>query len=373
MASNPDPHRRIELPLLQVGRGNHKSCRWGCGDACSKEPPNRSGNETYAAVVERALSRRAFLAAGGVGALVLGAAAAPAEASEYPPVGPYRPNPTGRRLALHPDRPQQRRRRGPGRRVLRPGPDRLGRPHPPGGARVRPRRPEPGRPGPPVRLQQRLPGLLPAPLVEREQLHRPAVVQPRVHQPGADVPELRRGQPDPGPGRHPDPGPRRQHRAHPAGQARRPVPPPAAVPLQPAHHRHHPHAPGRPGRRGRPAQDQPGPERPPGQGDAEQLRRRGHPLGHGADRRGELRPVLRQPRAGRRPADPGPARPLRVRRRAHRTASGSATTTASTWPRSPTSRSASAGWSRSTPTTRTSPRASTPPLAGPSTSAGPPA
>ncbi len=105
MASNLDPHRRIELPLLQVGRGNHKSCRWGCGDACSKEPPNRSGNETYAAVVERALSRRSFLAAGGVGALVLGAAASPAEASEYPPVGPYRPNPTGRRLAFTPIEP----------------------------------------------------------------------------------------------------------------------------------------------------------------------------------------------------------------------------------------------------------------------------
>jgi secreted PhoX family phosphatase len=106
MASNPGPpSRRVELPLLQVGRRNHKSCRWGCGDACSKEPPNRSGNETYAAVVERALSRRAFLAAGGVGALVLGAAAAPAEASEYPPVGPYRPNPTGRRLAFTPIAP----------------------------------------------------------------------------------------------------------------------------------------------------------------------------------------------------------------------------------------------------------------------------
>src|ERR687898_3156040 len=107
MASNLDPHRRIDLPLLQVGRGNHKSCRWGCGDACSKEPPNRSGNETYAAVVERALSRRSFLAAGGVGALVLGAAAAPAEASEYPPFGPYRPTPTGRRLAFTPIAPNR--------------------------------------------------------------------------------------------------------------------------------------------------------------------------------------------------------------------------------------------------------------------------
>ena len=50
-------------------------------------------------------SRRAFLAAGGVGVLVLGAAAAPAEASEEPPVGPYRPNRTGRQLAFTPIEP----------------------------------------------------------------------------------------------------------------------------------------------------------------------------------------------------------------------------------------------------------------------------
>jgi uncharacterized protein len=105
MASNPDLSRRIELPLLQMGRRNHKSCRWGCGDACYQAPPNRSGNETYAEVVERALSRRAFLAAGGVGALVIGAAASPAAASEEPPVGPYRPHPTGRRLAFTPIAP----------------------------------------------------------------------------------------------------------------------------------------------------------------------------------------------------------------------------------------------------------------------------
>jgi hypothetical protein len=105
MSSNPDLSRRVELPLLQVGRRNHKSCRWGCGDACYQEPPNRSDNETFTEVVERALSRRAFLAAGGVGALVIGAAASPAAASEEPPVGPYRPNPTGRRLAFTPIAP----------------------------------------------------------------------------------------------------------------------------------------------------------------------------------------------------------------------------------------------------------------------------
>jgi uncharacterized protein len=106
MASNPGSSGRIELPVLQVGRRNHKSCRWGCGDACYQEPPNRSENETFTAVVERALSRRSFLAAGGVGALVLTAAAAPADASsEVPPVGPYRPTPTGRRLSFTPIEP----------------------------------------------------------------------------------------------------------------------------------------------------------------------------------------------------------------------------------------------------------------------------
>jgi secreted PhoX family phosphatase len=107
MTSNPDRPQRIELPLLSPGRRNHKSCRWGCGDACSQEPPNRSGNETYTAVVERALSRRSFLAAGGMGALVLSAAAAPADASEVPPVGPYAPHPTGRALAFTPIAPNR--------------------------------------------------------------------------------------------------------------------------------------------------------------------------------------------------------------------------------------------------------------------------
>jgi uncharacterized protein len=56
-------------------------------------------------VVERALSRRTFLAAGGIGALVLSAAAAPADASEAPPVGPDRPRPTGRMLGFTPITP----------------------------------------------------------------------------------------------------------------------------------------------------------------------------------------------------------------------------------------------------------------------------
>jgi secreted PhoX family phosphatase len=105
MASNLKHPHRIELPLLVHGRRNQKDCRWACGNQCFHEVPNRSDNETFTAVVERALSRRAFLAAGGVGALVLSAAAAPADASEFPPVGPYRPRPTGRRLGFTPIQP----------------------------------------------------------------------------------------------------------------------------------------------------------------------------------------------------------------------------------------------------------------------------
>jgi uncharacterized protein len=105
MTSNPEHPRRLELPLLVGGRRNHKSCRWACGNDCYRPVPNRSDNETFTAVVERALSRRAFLAAGGVGALVLTAAAAPVDASEAPPVGPYRPRPTGRKLGFTPIQP----------------------------------------------------------------------------------------------------------------------------------------------------------------------------------------------------------------------------------------------------------------------------
>ena len=88
---------------------------------------------------------------------------------------------------------------------------------------------------------------------------------------------------------------------------------------------------------------------------AQQLLRRHHPVGHGADRRGELQPVLRaaegrRPEPGRRPPDRyGIA--LEPRR-----ASGSGSTTASTSPRSPTRRTGSAGSSNSTRTTRTRPR-----------------
>ena len=58
MTSNLEGPHRIELPLLVHGRGNHKNCRWACGNQCFHEVPNRSDNETFTAVVERALSRR---------------------------------------------------------------------------------------------------------------------------------------------------------------------------------------------------------------------------------------------------------------------------------------------------------------------------
>jgi secreted PhoX family phosphatase len=63
---------RTFLPVLTVGQADR--CRWACGKDCAHEPRNRSSNETFADVVERAFSRRGFLKASG-GALVIAAAA----------------------------------------------------------------------------------------------------------------------------------------------------------------------------------------------------------------------------------------------------------------------------------------------------------
>ena len=107
----------------------------------------------------------------------------------------------------------------------------------------------------------------------------------------------------------------------------------------------------------------------PGARHPQQLRRRHHAVGHGAVRRGELQPVLR----GQRRARPAVRRELRAvrhrrRRRTYR-AGGTAWTRASTCPRSRTSRSGSAGSSRSTRRPGLDARASTPCWAGSSTRA----
>ena len=107
------------------------------------------------------------------------------------------------------------------------------------------------------------------------------------------------------------------------------------------------------------------PRGPHGARHAQQLRRRGHAVAHGAHRRGEHRPVLRE-RRGRR--GPG-ARPLRHGRRRHRPQVGARRPPLRPRPASPPSRTASAGSSRSTRSTRRRRRASTPRSAASSTRA----
>jgi uncharacterized protein len=88
----------VYLPVVDSGQPRFSKCRWACGYDCFHEPSNRSGNEPFASVVERALSRRGFLKAGGLSALVLSAAAAPAAATSsgrgHKPLGftPIEPN-----------------------------------------------------------------------------------------------------------------------------------------------------------------------------------------------------------------------------------------------------------------------------------------
>lgn len=84
--SNPPPRRT--LPLLagphQGGR-DAMTCRFRCGDACSHEVPNTSGNPYFNDILATTFSRRGALRAGALGTLVATAAAgsaAPAAAEE---------------------------------------------------------------------------------------------------------------------------------------------------------------------------------------------------------------------------------------------------------------------------------------------------
>ena len=126
----------------------------------------------------------------------------------------------------------------------------------------------------------------------------------------------------------------------------------------------------RSGGRQRPAEDERRPDRHAGARHAQQLRRRHDPVGHGADRRGELPAVLRQPgRACPKTIRFGRCTIATVSARGRRSGAGRSSTPASTWRRSRTSRSASAGSSRSTPTTRPRRRRSAPRSAASSTRA----
>ncbi|MCL8249960.1 PhoX family phosphatase [Aeromicrobium fastidiosum] len=88
-----------DRPLLPViGHGTSSpcssgraalTCRYRCGDACAHEAPNASSNETFADVMESALSRRSVLRAGAVvgAAAVAGAGLAGSPAAAAGPKG----------------------------------------------------------------------------------------------------------------------------------------------------------------------------------------------------------------------------------------------------------------------------------------------
>jgi secreted PhoX family phosphatase len=67
----------LNLLVTHNGRSSrqHVTCRYKCGDACSKPAPNKSDNE-YFGDIAKSVSRRSLLQAGGVAVLAVGAGSA---------------------------------------------------------------------------------------------------------------------------------------------------------------------------------------------------------------------------------------------------------------------------------------------------------
>ncbi|MDT5361962.1 MAG: uncharacterized protein QOC69_3724, partial [Mycobacterium sp.] len=67
----------LNLFVNHDGRSSrqHVTCRYKCGDACSKPVPNASGNEYFGDIVKQ-VSRRSMLQAAGVTVLAVGAGSA---------------------------------------------------------------------------------------------------------------------------------------------------------------------------------------------------------------------------------------------------------------------------------------------------------
>ena len=90
----------LNLLVTHNGRSSrqHVTCRYKCGDACSKPAPNTSDNE-YFGDIAKAVSRRSVLQAGGVAVLAVGAGSALAAcgATNSPPRPPPRPRRLPRR------------------------------------------------------------------------------------------------------------------------------------------------------------------------------------------------------------------------------------------------------------------------------------
>jgi hypothetical protein len=136
----PAPMALVPLNLLVSHDGKskrqHVTCRYKCGDACSKPVPNTSNNE-YFGDIAKAVSRRSVLQASGIH-IVAGARRAAA------------------RHEVHRRRTEQRGRRRHPRRLRAGGGNRLGRPDPAQRAEVRRQSADRRRAAWPVRLQQRL-------------------------------------------------------------------------------------------------------------------------------------------------------------------------------------------------------------------------
>ena len=279
-----------------------------------------------------------------------------------------------------------------------PASDSLGRSGPVRRSRLRPDESDRRGAGQAVRLQLRLSRLLPAAARLGQLRARPAALQPRVHEPRADVPGLgqargrrarragggRRGTPsargeartagrragsrgccrdrhrrgdrqgeprgaDARADAHRDDGAQRlDHRGQ---EGERALGGGAGQPVRPPDHARHGDADLRPGRRARSAEDQLRPDRHQGVRHHQQLRRRQDAVGHGADGRGKFPRLFRR----RRPRGHARGRELQaLRRPPAQSTPGSAQSTGSTWPRSRTSRTAMAGWSSTIPTIPTS-------------------
>ena len=92
-APDTAPTGVTRLPLALVPHSGGRSamtCRYRCGDACSRQDGNDTDNEYFGDIVTSALSRRSFLqvGAGTAGAVSLGVWGATAPAAAAPAAAP---------------------------------------------------------------------------------------------------------------------------------------------------------------------------------------------------------------------------------------------------------------------------------------------
>ncbi|MBW0119230.1 PhoX family protein [Pseudonocardia abyssalis] len=95
--SCPDAEPTTRTGLLPLVTDQHRpgrlyTCRYRCGDACAQPVPNRSENEYFGTILQRAISRRGALRAGAVITLAVGATGALAACA---PAAPGAPEGTG--------------------------------------------------------------------------------------------------------------------------------------------------------------------------------------------------------------------------------------------------------------------------------------